>query len=1384
MRLKLSQVILYCLIGTLSFAQSAATFNGSLRGNSNVNGLNTTYQVGSTNNTIINLPTQKGVQHYPLDFDKIPYNRDTTLNYFEIDKIPDQTVISGGILQFYVKCDSITSGNKSYYIIPSDTTVGLMYLKSSIQNFQFEPRVKDTVDFYVDFYATNGIDTIKQKVLFKTYRPAYINNFAFGVDNGQEIPDPAAKEYQLITTINNPSDTGYFNGLKNRKTKSIAISAIDLYAENIGGNILMEISNNLDIKQLDIYAERLFIRDTLNFPQTNVNIYCKELYFEDISGRASSAINTTPKKPIDAFEFQQGITGSNSGNINIFASKIIDDNGGIRFRLIGGDGQNSTNAQAGSGGGGGRLFSNLDLTYKGDYLGGLAGKPSGISGTLAQNQKGNIGGFIKDSIDKRWIHPNYIRQILAYSDDAFYLGYGKEILPKLVFYDSLINSFYNSNDFFAIDNYTRSDEMQVDMELTTLGNRIQSGFDYFGNPPGWVPMLSFEFSQAAFESELKHAMQILYLNYFITNAADTLQKRIDGFSAMRDELKNQSNIDKANFNDLLSTVIPDVENRISQNQQDMDNIKHEIEEVTAKLALRAEHQLEDKRRENDKPSWEKIVGGVATVATFIPYPPLQAIGAGINTGLSLYNGIKKIDNFNLNNVQSIIGTGQAIYGAVQTAQGVYNSYNLPSNYNQTIGKWNEINTNWQNFFPVFQGTESISGIVTQVKKGQALYESLNSTVKTISGIYDNFLKVDDSELKAIKSDLLANDPELAQLNASIEITQQNGKKLVDEHNSTNDKIQTLASQIVGTSLAFDDVNSKVLNNVKVLDHRTVHYIQYLRQDALRRLKKYNYYMAKAYEFRTLQPYTGNLNITPILESVEAMANLSGNGILTSDQYRDLGALYRNQISQVAENIYTYYQSNAPSQTLKTTYIVPKSDIIELNKGNIIFFNPINKGLFRNEEENIRIIKLHIIRLKDSLPATTTLGSTANIDVKFEYPNESYIKSKGKVYYFNNYNLNTTSPLIWNTRYDKNNNGVLIDSKPSEATSSFLQSLLTNQGIPVNSNNLLMYSRPSAGAELLMSSSYYNSNGTGGLYIDSLLIEVEYDYNTKPTNISYLDIQAVPEWIVPQYLVSKADNNTMQDGQGDMIRSFSTSTSNIVKVKTDSKIGGYRFERWLDKFGRPILDADSTNPERSFKMDSARFNRVQYKWAGPKMSLPDTLYFSPTQTTQSLSIKNIGESYMYWLVDSVSSSAQINGNNVRNGYTDTTLSVSMQGALTDGKLGFIAFVAPFAENAIDTVWLKYQLNVIDNVNEQHSNSIIKIFPNPTSNQLNILIKSKTNSVLNLRILDINGMEIYLDKINTYKGEINKNIDVSKFAKGIYILQLQDNENTSSSKFIVQ
>lgn len=1319
-----------------------------------------TQQYGTLNNTVITANKYSGIQSFPLTFETSPYFRDTTLNNYEIGEIPEQSVATGSIVYFYIKCDSLP-GSKTYSILPMDTFKGVITFNTHLQYFSFKPDTLDDLTYQIKFTAINATDTISQLVKFRTYQLTHPEIYAFGVGNSQPLPDPNAKEYQLLSVTNN-HQKNWFNG-QNRTTRSISISGVDLSVENVQGNLLYALSDNKDIGQLNIYADKLLIKDTFNLPQTEVNIYCRQLIFED--GTNTAAINTTPIAPDAAIPDSNGIDGATAGRINVFTGEIIDNRGGIRFRLLGGDGQSATNAIAGSGGNGGILFSNQDIASKGDYLGGLEVIHSGANGKPALKHKGDIGKFVKDSINLRWIHPNYIRQYISYSNDAYFTGHGKVVLPSLIFYTELISTLTNSTDTASIDAYTMSDLLQVQMELTTLIDRINSGYDFFGNPPGWVPLLSFEFTKAAFDTELHHAMQILYLDYFISTSADTLQKRINGFTALRDELRQRSNIDRNNFNNLVLVTVPEIENSIELNKQRMAQIELDIKRVSAEIQARAEKAANRQK----KASWEKIAGGIGQVATMLPFPAVQAAGAGITAGLQFYDAVKDVDNLNLNSAESIISAaGKSI--------NTYDNYH--KEFTTTVGQWKQMRTQWQDFFPIFQGGMHIKAIQSQISKGGELKKNISNTFNNLKSEFKQHSELPDQDIEKIKSNLLSNDPAYAALNSELNDVKYKGKQLLEEYSNTNNQILTLGTQIMGYGLAFDDANNKVLSSSSQLDHRTVHYIHYLRENALQRLKKYYYYMAKAYEARTLLPFTGNLNLSPILTSIENMAISASkdNSVLTPAQYASFSGLYEQQVEAVAQEIYDYYIDNAPPQTITTIYSLTKNDITNLNHGESVIFNPTKRGLFGNNEENVRINNIKVLSLVDSIGTNTTIGNPARIDVRFEYPLISYVKRKGKVYYFNNYNRNTNTPLTWSSRFDITTNQI-TDFKPSSANASLLISLLTDKKLPNTNEDILMYSRPSASADLILSSTYLNNNGKGNLAIKGLKILIEYDFNTKPNNISYLDILTEPNWIVPNYNVNKSDQNGMKNGQGDMTRTYVTSSTNLVNLTVEKKIGGYRFERWLNQGGYPVMDKDSINPSRTFIMHTNQAMKVKFKWAGAKLSLPDTLYFDADNLTQNLIIRNVGEAdSMYWVQNGISSFVSITPN-ITEGFGNETLSVSLS-IPTNEKIGYISIMAPEAENAIDTVWLKYN-NLITKSKQTNDFQRIALYPNPGKEKFYISIPDQLNMPYQVNVIDAYGKKINL------KFEKQSNIikfDSSDLPVGIYFVAVIFKDKQRVLKFI--
>jgi CII-binding regulator of phage lambda lysogenization HflD len=507
-------------------------------------------------------------------------------------------------------------------------------------------------------------------------------------------------------------------------------------------------------------------------------------------------------------------------------------------------------------------------------------------------------------------------------------------------------------------------------------------------------MLSFEFTQAAFESELEHATKVIYLNSFLTAAADTLQKLQDGYIALRDELKEQSELLKAELDNLSQIKIVEIELKLAENSKRIDDIKNSIKIIGEELDRRAQAQLD----ESKKLKWIDVVGTIGKIATLIPEPTCQAIGAGLVAGTQFYKSVEGINNFSPANVLKIVNAGS---DAVQT----YNKY--AKKFETTQDEWKKIGKQWSNFIPVFNGGFGIQNTKKIIDSSKALVSSLSKKFAEVQNVLNKTTKVPDGELGRIKSNLLANDPRLAALNKDLEETSNKHRLLVDEFNATNDQIFKVGSEIAGTAIMFDNTNEKISTGVLVLDHRTVHYVSYLKQNALRRLKMYHYFMAKAFEFRRLQPYTGNLNVASIYSAAEKMVSTANSANLNSSQYEALASIYRDQISQIAEDVYKEYTSNFPPlRKVNRSFVLDTSIVNELNSGNKVKINLSKIGLFNENEENIRIVGLRVATLKGKTSKGFVSGTSPEIKVAFTYPNQSKIRYRGKVYYFNNYNTNT------------------------------------------------------------------------------------------------------------------------------------------------------------------------------------------------------------------------------------------------------------------------------------------------------------------------------------------------------------------------------------------
>jgi len=91
-------------------------------------------------------------------------------------------------------------------------------------------------------------------------------------------------------------------------------------------------------------------------------------------------------------------------------------------------------------------------------------------------------------------------------------------------------------------------------------------------------------------------------------------------------------------------------------------------------------------------------------------------------------------------------------------------------------------------------------------------------------------------------------------------------------------------------------------------------------------------------------------------------------------------------------------------------------------------------------------------------------------------------------------------------------------------------------------------------------------------------------------------------------------------------------------------------------------------------------------------------------------------------------------------------------------------------------------VITSANDLSGQSGIKIYPNPASQSVVISMPFAINGTTELKILDITGREIYTKQLPANSGNLHTTIDVSSFAKGVYILELRNEKNQYRGRFI--
>jgi hypothetical protein len=682
--------------------------------------------------------------------------------------------------------------------------------------------------------------------------------------------------------------------------------------------------------------------------------------------------------------------------------------------------------------------------------------------------------------------------------------------------------------------------------------------DYFGSPAGWVPMLSLEANLQFFENEINTAIPILYLAYWLERVGTDFQGTATALTTAREHLSAEIEDLQRRFQDAL-IQIPDLKVRRENIVTKVDEVLRELVELEASLLQQAQN---DVKKRHKVPAWKKAARVLGAIAKVVPVgqPYLGAIGTGLDL-ISRVDIHKPMDIIqNIPEIAAAFQAGKFQETADTFAQGfqcVEKCKWNPSCYKDCA---TNLNAAWNQARMILEDIRWVSE-KTQVPQGEVA-----------------------AELARIK----ASSPEYASLVEEVQDLEHQKEEFAERLAALTQLVSSLASGITQDMVSIDALNRDLSKTYGRLDHRALQYVSEMKQRTRERLVKYQYYVAKSFEYRLLQRYRGDFTLNNFFDSLFGMIAEPGSGpILAEEQFQLLKGLYVEELSRIVAEVVDYLNRHAPKLSVPVSFGLTRDELAQLNEKGEVTINLFERGLFGNLQENLRIFEL----LPDSIqvhPAGGPYGSLALLRLRFEHSGLSRLQDQGQIYRFQHYRTSAVNPITWEATYDGRTGNVTY-SEPSIQDESLIRYLLELNGRPFV-GLLSLYSLPAAWADIVVRKEVSTDNGVD-MVIDDLNLTLTYEYQAKRADQAELAV-TVADGHMPAIFLDHPDVNDRQDGIGSIRRVFSPHET--VAIQAQEVYGEYCFARWTDRFGRNF-GPDPGNPNLSITLDSPLELRAIYRY---------------------------------------------------------------------------------------------------------------------------------------------------------------------------------------------
>lgn len=740
-----------------------------------------------------------------------------------------------------------------------------------------------------------------------------------------------------------------------------------------------------------------------------------------------------------------------------------------------------------------------------------------------------------------WLTPAVARMLLGYARDLYLYGYSDETRRILIDLQDQLEGLPLSLDPSAGSQEQRAEMSEIRGEVVTLLSQLSAHRDFFGNLAGHVPLLSFEILATLYDADVERSLRTWWLTYWLKSHIRTLQQKQQAlFSAkiaLADEIESSSA-------ELASAKMELIE---------LQKQAAELNETLAGLhdALRARYEElqraaeESARKAKKKNQWRKVLNTVGFVMKAVPVaqPAFGAIGQGLQL-VAQVSGDEPVGlatDFNrvlttiqnplfIGGVTQILSTAKEVLSGVQSGdwQGVLETLtgsitNVPHALQVIQDAWHQTDSKY-------------TDVQRQLAEVRAAAPELNSPI-TVDGITAGLID------------------QIARKTRDLQVTGENITRTIT-------RIGELADTIKRDILAIDAVNRDLSQNNTVLDHRTLVYVNEMEDRAKTRLRYYHYLLAKAYEYRLLKPYNGELDVERIVEKMIVIAQTGNQGaVLDQADFNSLKGVYDDILSEIIKGIIDYLSQNPRTAQLKT-YQLSGADLHQLNTNWFLRVNPMEKGVLDLTREDQHIVGFDLTLMGVFDPFKVP-NSSMTVEAVHSGVNKLRHGTKDLVFLSTNY-------LRWSGTYAAND-GKIYPEYPSPLAGSLLCSLLQLLNRDCTTN-IIPISAPSAWADIYLTKYTSSHIDPSDVTITNLTLQFLIDSAPWTPSLGALEVSASTDSVKPYFTLDRPDQRGRKDGVGRFSRVFSANMS--VRVTAPTTYGTWRFVKWIwgrtNTFSGPTL----------------------------------------------------------------------------------------------------------------------------------------------------------------------------------------------------------------------